>query len=156
MSDFTARNWSNGENCPDHNNPYCSTCFRALLSKAKDGMMDSKQRMERIRDIVTRRIQEGNFHRPARRNFFEDSRRRQFALSCQVGEEGHVVMPLTLALLSDDPEAHCWQATDEEILAILKIEHVWDTSTPSWAQNFVPDDYSMEDQILLRELQLFN
>lgn len=153
MRDFTARDWANGQNCPAHNNPYCSTCFRALLSKAKDGMMDSTQRMERIRDIVKQRIDEGSFHRPARRNFFEDSRRRQFAQSCQIGD-GHIVMPVTVVLLSDDPDKHCWQANDEEIRTILKGEHQWDISEPEWMRQSTPE-LGDEDTKLLREFQLF-
>jgi hypothetical protein len=153
MSDFNARDWSNGLNCPDHSIPFCSTCFRALLSKAKDDVTDSAQRMNRIRDLVKQRISEDSFHRPARRNFFEDSRRTRFAQSCQIGE-GHIVMPVTVVLISDDPDKHCWRANEEEIRAILKNEHRWDISEPEWMRQNTPE-LGDEDAKLLREFQLF-
>jgi hypothetical protein len=101
----------------------------------------------RIPNVLKQRI--------SQRNFADDSRHAQFALSCQLGEEGHIVIPLKFALFSDVPEEHCWQATDEELRDVLKAEHAWDVSTPAWAQNFTPAEYSLEDQILLKELQLF-
>ena len=92
------------------------------------------------------------FDRPRTRNFFQDSRRKQFAASCQLGTENFLVVPIEFVIVGDDTTAH--KADEAETRAILTKEHLWDTSTPEWMQYDIPtlDD---DDTVLLREFQLF-
>jgi len=156
--DFTARDWQNGELCTTHGIPYCTPCFAAICGQTGETPyhVQYDQSMERLRNEVIRRIRTGEyhhsqFHRPVRRNFFED-KRKQFAATCQVGEGQHVFLPLTFVIVGDDHTAH--RASDEEVREILRNEHRWDTSTPEWAQHDVPA-LEEEDAALLREFQLF-
>lgn len=151
MSEFSARDWTNGKYCPAHGIPYCTPCFQALVTKSHSVMRDSAQRMDSISEAIARRVAEGNFHRPARRNFFED-RRMQFCLSCRVGAEHHLVLPLEFAISGDDKAAH--QLDDTETREVLKLEHLWDINDPEWMKHSVPE-LDEEDAKLLREFQLF-
>lgn len=157
---FTARDWQNGVQCTAHGIPYCTPCFKVICGGLQSIMDDSQQRMDNIRAEVIRRIREGEmhhaaFHRPAKRNFFEDSRRKQFAASCQIGKDGNfLVVPIAFGIITDDPTESARRTTDDELRAILTNEHKWDTSTPEWAQYHVPN-ISTEDAMLLREMQLF-
>lgn len=155
---FGAREWQNGELCTAHGIPYCTACFKVICGGLQSAMDDSRSTMGRIRDEVIRRIREGGlaypvdgFYRPASRNFFQDSRRRQFAASCPIGDN-HIVVPLDFIIVGDENTAHA--ANDDEMRTILRAEHLWDEATPAWAQNFEPT-FSDEDNVLLREMQLF-
>lgn len=59
---------------------------------------------------------------------------------------------LTLIIVADKSGA--WKASHEESMAILSNEDRWNDAMPVWAKNFVPT-FSYEDDILLKEMQLF-
>jgi hypothetical protein len=59
---------------------------------------------------------------------------------------------LTLIIVADKSGA--WKASHEESMAILSNEDRWNDAMPVWAKNFVPI-FSYEDDILLKEMQLF-
>jgi hypothetical protein len=61
-------------------------------------------------------------------------------------------VPLTLIIVADKSGA--WKASHEESMAILSNEDRWNDAMPVWAKNFVPT-FSYEDDILLKEMQLF-
>lgn len=156
-NNFNSQTWANGELCPQHGAMYCTPCLQAALGVKRQLLEPSESAMDRMRSEISKRIRAGEtqheaFHRPEKRNFFEDSRRRQFAATCQLGEGNHIFMRLAFVIIGDDTQA--WKANDEETRAILRNEHIWDGATPAWAQNFVPD-ISFEDATLLREMQLF-
>lgn len=147
---FDIRAWQNGELCPVHGVPYCAPCMQTLIkvNHVADGFDAA---IEKMRARIMDRVSDTQFYRPAKRNFFEDSRRRQFAASCILGEN-HIFVPLEFVIIGDEKKA--WKADDDETRAILRSEHLWDDATPAWAQNFTPV-ISSEDEMLLREMQLF-
>ena len=159
---FTARDWQNGVPCPQHTMPYCTPCFKALV--ALEGANPYKERQQEafdaLRENIIRRImsrqdeqQSGLFYRPQpKRDFFKDSRRRQFGASCQLAGENFLVVPLEFVIIGDDNTAY--KADDDETRAILTKEHLWDISTPEWMQHDIPQ-LADEDSVLLREFQLF-
>lgn len=165
MSDYTARDWQNGEPCPAHKMPYCTPCFKALIALEeanpyKKSFDDTQARMDNLRETIMKRIADMSnttastqtFYRPRARNFFEDSRRKQFAASCQL-EENFLVVPIEFAIIGDSKTAH--KADEAETRAILTKEHLWDTSTPEWLQQDTTLQLDDEDAVLLREFQLF-
>lgn len=163
MSEYTARDWQNGVPCPQHTMPYCTPCFKALVALAGENPYKVRQQeaFDALRDNIMRRImgrqdeQTGHdlFYRPQpKRDFFKDSRRRQFGASCQLAGENFLVVPLDFAIINDDHAAHI--ADDDEMRAILKKENLWDMSTPEWMQHDIPQ-LNSEDALLLREFQLF-
>jgi hypothetical protein len=165
MSEYTSREWSNGETCPQHGKPYCTDCYRTIITgereKALGALNEANQAaFDRLRDNIMNRIMNNTniapstqeFYRPRTRNFFQDSRRRQFAASCQIGEN-FLVVPVDFIIIGDDKKAR--QADDAESRAILTKEHLWDTSTPEWMQQSTTLQLDDEDTKLLREFQLF-
>lgn len=154
--DFTAREWQNGELCTAHGLPYCTPCFKMLVSERypllKAELSKTNEMFERMRQTIRQRIESGEFHRPIKRNFFADSRRIQFAATCQVGDQHVIFLPLQFGIVVDDNTAH--KASDDELRDILRNEHMWDISTPEWAQYDTPA-LNDEDTVLLREFQLF-
>ena len=147
MSEYTARDWQNGKPCPQHELPYCTPCFKALVSMSgenpyKTALIGSSENAMQ------------SFYRPkATRNFFLDSRRRRFAASCQLADDTFLVVPLEFVIVGDADAAH--KADDDETRAILTKEHLWDISTPEWMQQDVTLKLNDEDEVLLREFQLF-
>ena len=169
MSEYTARDWSNGKPCPPHAMPYCTPCFKALVAMTGENpykttyqaQEDAQARLDALRDNILNRLmgrendgQQGLFYRPkATRNFFLDSRRRRFAASCQLADDNFLVVPLEFVFIGDDSTVH--KADDDETRAILTKEHLWDISTPEWMQQDVTLKLDDEDSVLLREFQLF-
>lgn len=167
MSEYTQRDWQNGKPCPEHNTPYCAPCFKTLVSMTGENPYktvyqasdETQTAFDALRHNIIQRIMgrtpdtDALFYRPqARRNFFQDSRRRQFAASCQLANENFLIVPLEFAIIGDDNTAH--KADDDETRAILTKEHLWDISTPEWMQQDIPQ-LNDEDNVLLREFQLF-
>ena len=132
---------------------------------------DREAAMERIRKEIKRRIREGdrnisNFYRAAKRtpedehadrgtipdsNFYRPVERSQFALHMRLNGTDFF-LPLVLIVVGNDNSA--WCANREESIAILRNEEKWSDGIPVWAQSFTPD-FSLEDQMFLREMQLF-
>ena len=110
-----------------------------------------------LRENVIRRIMgrgnDGQFYRPKARNFFNDSRKKKFAACCQLADENFLVVPLEFVYIGDDSAVH--KADDDETRAILTKEHLWDISVPEWMQQDVTLKLDDEDNVLLREFQLF-
>ena len=131
---------------------------------------DRDAALERIRKEIMRRIREGDTHLPA---FYRPSKlddkcryspadehadrgtvpvaRSQFAATARI-KDSVVYWPLTLIIVADKSGA--WKASHEESMAILSSEDRWNDATPAWAENFAPT-FSYEDDILLKEMQLF-
>jgi hypothetical protein len=168
MSEYTQRDWQNGKPCPPHTMPYCTPCFKALVSltsanpyktmyQAQDDMQAGFDALREniVRSMMGREnsMQQDLFYRPKTRNFFLDSRRRKFAASCQLANENFLVVPLEFVYIGDEETVH--KADDDETRAILTKEHLWDISTPEWMQQDVTLQLDDEDSVLLREFQLF-
>lgn len=154
MSDFTMRDWQNGKYCPQHDIPYCTPCFKLFTQRHEDDDRNGQDFLNRLRAKAIRRIRDNSeqqWYRPRRRNFAEDSRQQGYAMACQLGEN-YVVVPLAFILVGDDHRVY--KAGDAEMREILTREHQWDISTPEWARYDVPD-FSTEDTMFLREMQLF-
>jgi hypothetical protein len=165
LSEYTALDWSNGKKCPQHDKPFCNDCYVAVIAiereKALGALRDANQEaFDALRQNIINRIMGRTndslsgqeFYRPRTRDFFQDSRRKQFAASCQLGAENFLVVPIEFAIVGDENTAH--KAEDAETRAILTKEHMWDTSTPEWMQHDIPQ-LEEADTMLLREFQLF-
>ena len=164
MNDYTARDWHNGKPCEQHSVPYCTPCLKALVAMTGENPYKERQQeafdalraniMDRIMGRVNDAPSGQKFYRPQpMRNFFLDSRKRKFAASCQLADEGFLVVPIEFASIGDENTAY--KADDTEVRAILVKEHLWDTSTPEWMQQDVTLKLDSEDITLLREFQLF-
>ena len=122
---------------------------------------DRDASIERIRKEIKRRIREGDsnlsdFYRAAKRtpadehadrgtipdsNFYRPTQRSAFALHMRLN--GHdFFLPLMFIVIGTDDRA--WRANREE---------KWNDDLPVWAQ--VTPTFSLEDQMYLREMQLF-
>jgi hypothetical protein len=126
---------------------------------------DRDAALERIRKEIMRRIREGDthlseFYRPKQRYGSVDEHadrgtvpvaRAQFAATLRI-KDSVFYWPLKFIIVGDDSAA--WHASHEESIAILTSEDRWNDAIPAWAENFVPT-FSYEDDILLKEMQLF-
>jgi hypothetical protein len=165
LNEYTALDWSNGKKCPQHDKPFCNDCYVAVMStereKALGALRDANQEaFDALRTNIINRIMGRvndspsgqEFYRPRTRNFFQDSRRKQFAASCQL-DDTFLVVPIEFIMIGDEGTVH--RADDTEARAILTKEHMWDTSTPEWMQQNTTLQLDDEDNVLLREFQLF-
>ena len=94
LSEYTARDWQNGKPCPQHTMPYCTPCFKALVSMSGENPYKERQQeafdalraniMDRIIGRTNDMLSGQEFYRPKTHNFFLDSRKRKFAASCQL------------------------------------------------------------------------
>ena len=164
MSEYTAREWQNGKPCPQHSVPYCTPCFKALVSMSGENPYKERQQeafdalraniIDRLMGRTNDTLSQQEFSRPkTARNFLLDSRKHKFAASCQMANENCLVVPLEFVIIGDNDATH--KADDDETRAILMKEHLWDISTPEWMQHDVALKLDYEDNILLREFQLF-
>ena len=121
---------------------------------------DRDERLARLRAEVLRRIRDGEVHRTADEhadrgtipdsNFYRPTQRSAFALHMRLN--GHdFFLPLMFIVIGTDDRA--WRANREESIAILRNEEKWNDGLPVWAQ--VTPTFSLEDQMYLREMQLF-
>lgn len=121
---------------------------------------DRDERLARLRAEVLRRIRDGEVHRTADEhadrgtipdsNFYRPTQRSAFALHMRLN--GHdFFLPLMFIVIGTDGRA--WRANREESIAILLNEEKWNDGLPVWAQ--VTPTFSLEDQMYLREMQLF-
>jgi hypothetical protein len=142
---------------------------------------DREAQMERIRKEIMRRIEEGDIHLP---EFYRPNNlngKQRYSPTDEHADRGTVsplasfaaasaysnyaarivarrikdsvfYWPLTLIIVGDANGAR--HASHEESIAILTSEDRWNDTTPAWAENFVPT-FSYEDDILLKEMQLF-
>ena len=120
---------------------------------------DRDERLARLRAEL-RRIHDGEVHRIADEhadrgtipdsNFYRPTQRSAFALHMRLN--GHdFFLPLMFIVIGTDDRA--WRANREESIAILRNEEKWNDGLPVWAQ--VTPTFSLEDQMYLREMQLF-
>ena len=166
MSEYTALDWSNGKKCPQHDKPFCNDCYVTVMSTEREKALGALRNVDQeafdtLRtNIINRLMGRTNdtqstqeLYRPRTRNFFQDSRRVKFAASCQLGNDDFLVVPLEFIMIGDEGTVH--RADDNEARAILRKEHMWDTSTPEWMQQNTTLQLDDEDNVLLREFQLF-